>query len=64
MSSRKSRGPQRRSGVERRTVDIEPKVIGKRDRRSGEERRSGTDRRSEDEEMEAIRATDRERAGK
>ena len=39
------RGPQRRAGVERRVVDIVPKVIGKRDRRSGEERRSGTDRR-------------------
>ena len=46
MTNLTPRGPQRRSGVERRTVDIVPKVIGKRDRRSGEERRSGTDRRS------------------
>ncbi len=37
---------QRRSGVERRTVDVVPRAIGKRDRRSGRERRSETDRRS------------------
>ena len=41
-----TRGLQRRSGVERRTVDLVPRVIGKRDRRSGGERRSETDRRS------------------
>ncbi len=40
------RGPERRSGVERRMVDRVPRVIGKRDRRSGRERRSGTDRRT------------------
>ncbi len=40
-----TRGPERRSGVERRTVDLVPRVVGKRDRRSGEERRSGKDRR-------------------
>ncbi len=40
------RGPERRSGVERRTVDLVPRVVGKRDRRSGRERRSETDRRS------------------
>ncbi len=40
-----TRGSQRRSGLERRTVEIVPKVIGKRDRRRGEERRSGTDQR-------------------
>ena len=40
------RGPQRRSGVERRVVDLVPAVFGKRDRRSGRERRSGKDRRS------------------
>ena len=37
---------QRRSGVERRVVDVVPRVLGKRDRRSGRERRSETDRRS------------------
>ena len=42
------RGPERRSGVERRTVDLVPGVLGKRDRRSGRGRRSGTDRRSAD----------------
>ena len=40
------RSLQRRSGVERRVVDIVPAVFGKRDRRSGEERRRGTERRS------------------
>ena len=40
------RGSERRSGLQRRTVDIEPRVLGKRDRRSGRERRSETDRRS------------------
>ncbi len=40
------RGLQRRSGVERRVVDIVPRAIGRRERRSGEERRSGMDRRS------------------
>ena len=40
------RGPERRSGVERRTVDLVPRVLGKRDRRSGRQRRNGTDRRS------------------
>ncbi len=39
---------QRRSGVERRVVDVVPRAMGKRDRRSGEERRSGTERRSGD----------------
>ncbi len=37
---------QRRSDVERRTVDVVPRAIGKRERRSGEERRSATDRRA------------------
>ena len=40
------RGSERRSGLQRRTLDIEPRVLGKRDRRSGRERRSQTDRRS------------------
>lgn len=40
------RGPERRSDLERRTIDIVPAVLGQRNRRSGEERRSGTDRRS------------------
>ena len=40
-----TRGPQRRSGVERRVVDLVPRAIGQRDRRSGRERRSGKDRR-------------------
>ena len=48
MTTITPRGPQRRSGVERRTVDIEPRVLGKRERRSGEERRSGKDRRRYD----------------
>ncbi len=43
-----TRGPERRSGVERRTVDLVPRFVGKRDRRSGEERRSGKDRRRSD----------------
>ncbi len=46
MTTITARGPERRAGVERRTVDLVPRVIGRRDRRSGEERRSGTDRRS------------------
>ncbi len=46
MTTITARGPERRAGVERRTVDIEPRVLGKRERRSGEDRRSGTDRRS------------------
>ena len=45
MTTITPRGPERRSGVERRTVDLVPKVIDKRDRRSGRERRSGKDRR-------------------
>ncbi len=48
MTTFKPRGPERRSGVERRVVDLVPAVLGKRDRRSGEERRSGTDRRRYD----------------
>ena len=40
-----TRGPEHRSGVERRTVDVVLKVISQRDRRSGRERRSGKDRR-------------------
>ncbi len=39
------RGPQRRSGVQRRVVDLVPAVLDQRDRRSGRERRSGKDRR-------------------
>ena len=46
MTTITPRGLQRRAGVERRTVDHVPRVIGKRDRRSGRERRSGTDRRT------------------
>ena len=46
MTNLAPRGSERRSGLQRRTVDIDPRVLGKRDRRSGEERRSGTDRRS------------------
>ena len=37
---------ERRSGVERRTVDPAPTAFGQRDRRSSRERRSGTDRSS------------------
>ncbi len=48
MTTLTRRGSERRSGVERRTVDLVPRVIGRRDRRSGEERRSGTDRRRYD----------------
>ncbi len=43
MTTITPRGPQRRSGVERRVVDLVPRVVGKRDRRSREGRRSGTD---------------------
>ena len=50
MEQEKPRGPQRRSGVERRVVDVVPKVVGQRDQRSGRERRSGTDRRSDQKE--------------
>ena len=39
------RGPERRSGVGRRTVVVMPAVLGKPDRRIGEERRSWKDRR-------------------
>ena len=39
------RSSERRSGLQRRTVDVVPRAIGKRDRRSGRERRSETDRR-------------------
>ena len=45
MTTITPRGPQRRSDLERRMVDVVPRVIGKRDRRSGRERRSGKDRR-------------------
>ena len=47
MTTLTPRGPERRSGLQRRTVFIVPRVVvvGRRDRRSGEERRSGTDRR-------------------
>ena len=46
MTTLTPRGPQRRSGVERRTLDLRPAVLGpERDRRSGRERRSGKDRR-------------------
>ncbi len=48
MTTVTPRGPERRSSVERRTVDLVPEVIGRRDRRSGEERRSGTDSRRYD----------------
>ena len=40
-----TRGPERRSGVERRVTDVVLAVHGERGRRS-EDRRSGTDRRS------------------
>ena len=46
MTTPTPRGPERRSSVERRTVDLVPRVVGQRERRSGEERRSGTERRS------------------
>ena len=47
MTTLTPRGSERRSGVERRTVDLRPAVLGpERDRRSGRERRSGTERRS------------------
>ena len=46
MTTFTPRGPERRSGAERRTVDHIPRVIGKRNRRRGRERRSGTDRRT------------------
>ena len=46
MTTFTPRGPERRSGAERRTVDHVPRVIGKRNRRRGRERRSGTDRRT------------------
>ena len=46
MANLAPRGSERRSGLSRRTVDIDPRVLGKRDRRSGRERRSETDRRS------------------
>ena len=39
------RGSERRSGPQRRTVDIVPRVVDQRDRRSGEQRRGGEDRR-------------------
>ena len=45
MTNLTPRGPERRSGVERRVADIGPAVLGERDRRSGEDRRSGKDRR-------------------
>jgi len=45
MTTLAPRGHERRSGVERRTVDVVSTVISQRDRRSGRERRSGTDRR-------------------
>ncbi len=47
MTTLTPRGPERRSGIERRKVDIVPKVLGKHYYgRSGEDRRSGLDRRS------------------
>ena len=39
------RGPERRSGVERRVADVMLAILGERGRRSGEDRRSGKDRR-------------------
>ncbi len=48
MTSVPPRGPERRSDLERRTIDIVPAVFSQRDRRSGEERRSGKDRRQYD----------------
>ena len=45
MTTITPRGPQRRSGIERRVADVVPAVLGQRDRRSGRERRSGKDRR-------------------
>ena len=45
-----TRGPERRSSAARRTVNLAPSVIGKRDRRGGDDRRSGTDRRSDQKE--------------
>ena len=45
MTTLTPRGPERRAGVERRVAGVVPKVVGRRDRRSGEERRSGKDRR-------------------
>ena len=45
MTTITPRGPQRRSDLERRMVDVVPAVLGQRDRRSGRERRSGKDRR-------------------
>ncbi len=46
------RGPERRSGAERRVADVVPAVFGERERRSGEERRSGKDRRRNIDELE------------
>ena len=45
MTTITPRGPERRSDLERRMVDVVPAVLGQRDRRSGRERRSGKDRR-------------------
>ena len=39
MTTFTPRGPERRSGVERRVADIGPAVLGERDQRSGRERR-------------------------
>ena len=40
-----TRGSERRSGPQRRTVYLVQRAVGQRDRRSGEQRRRGTDRR-------------------
>ncbi len=45
MTNLTPRGPERRSGVERRAANIGPAFLGEADRRSGRERRSGKDRR-------------------
>ncbi len=45
MTNLTPRGPERRSGVERRVADVMLAILGERGRRSGEERRSGNNRR-------------------
>ncbi len=52
MATITPRGPERRSGAERRVADVVPAVFGERERRSGEERRSGKDRRRNIDELE------------
>ena len=58
MNNLTSRGPERRSGVDRRTAGPVRALKGKRDRRSGKERRSGKDRRryNRADLLEAVRA--------